>query len=105
MIDSMRTGEETTESASIRVVKLEGVVSGDSAECQNLLSACSDDGFFYLDYAGRQEVQWKESLQLIKVFYTQNMDTKMRYWRGRNKTGYKPLGIDPGVGEATKRRL
>jgi hypothetical protein len=56
MLDSMQTGEETSESASISVVKLEGVVSGDFAECQNLLSACSDDGFFYLDYSVRQEV-------------------------------------------------
>ena len=103
MVDALRTGKETVNVANIRIVKLDAIVSGDRVESQNLLAACSKDGFFYLVYTSRNDdVHWKETLELIKQFYDEDMDTKMGYWRGRNKTGYKPLGIDPGVEEATK---
>ncbi|KAF2824029.1 hypothetical protein CC86DRAFT_409041 [Ophiobolus disseminans] len=89
--------EETAVVANIRVVNLASIVSGDIIECDKLLLACREDGFFYLDYTGQEAVDCQSSLELIKEFYNQDLHTKMRYWRGRDKPGYKPLGIDPGI--------
>ena len=88
--------------ADIRVIDLEAIVSGDQAQCHELMLACSKEGFFYLDYSSQQDIQWQDTMNHVRMFYNQDLNTKLRYWRGRNKTGYKPLGIDPGVGEATK---
>lgn len=94
--------EEASTLANIRVIDLCAILAGDHHERRNLLSACCEDGFFYLDYSSQPDVEWQETLDHIKKFYDNDLGTKMRFWRGRNKTGYKPLGIDPGVDEQTK---
>ena len=76
--------------AELTTVSLASLTAKDPAEVSKLADACKNDGFFYLDFGSSQHEtlrQCEATLAVVKSFYDQPLDFKMRFWRGRNLTG------------------
>jgi isopenicillin N synthase-like dioxygenase len=76
--------------APLQIINLSGLLSKEPSEVQKLLGACKAQGFFYLDFSGVQEMirdDWKKALSVVKDFYDQPLDAKIKYYRGRNQAG------------------
>lgn len=68
------------EDAELRVVSLQGLMDGDESAKENLLKACTDLGFFYLDCrdvdSGRVTQDVQNMYELAKSFYDLPQDAK-----------------------------
>ncbi|KAL9100691.1 MAG: hypothetical protein Q9163_003955 [Psora crenata] len=97
------------EIASLRTIKLEALRSGSRTESEQLLRACRNDGFFYLDMIGTVP-QFEEALNDIFALecdlFRLPKDELMKYdidkLSSRKLNGYKPLGRNRGGLEGGK---
>lgn len=77
-----------TEHADLRVVSLQGLLDEDETAKDNLLKACTDLGFFYLDcrdvYSGRVMQDVQNMYSLAKSFYDLRQESKNEWFVDRD---------------------
>ena len=72
--------------AKLRTVNYNGLLTRDQSEIQKLLTACQQDGFFFLDL-NCQETQgvlsdWKKVLPLVNTWFDKPFEEKMKHHHG-----------------------
>lgn len=76
------------EDADLRVVSLQGLMDGEQSAQDNLLKACTDLGFFYLDCrdvdSGRVVQDVQNMYTLAKAFYDLPQEKKNEYFVDRD---------------------
>jgi isopenicillin N synthase-like dioxygenase len=91
--------------AALRVISLQKLIDGDETTESELLKACKDLGFFYLDcrgvHSGRIENEVGSMYSLAKDFYDMTQEEKSRWLVDRDHDehlvmGYKPAGHGNG---------
>ncbi|KAK8129188.1 hypothetical protein PG999_001568 [Apiospora kogelbergensis] len=89
--------------AQFYTLNFSSLLSKEEKELASLLSACENDGFFYLDLrdweSGKILQQLDVTEQIMKHWFTLPLDYKMKTETATHAHGYKPLGIHPGVKE------
>ncbi|KAK2610030.1 hypothetical protein N8I77_003490 [Diaporthe amygdali] len=97
--------------ADLRVVSLQGLLDGDEGAKENLLKACTDLGFFYLDCrdvaSGQVMRDVEEMYSLSKSFFDLSQEDKLEWFVDRDHDenlvmGYKPAGHGNGPVEGIK---
>lgn len=77
-----------TEHADLRVVSLQGLLDEDETAKENLVKACTDLGFFYLDcrdvYSGRVMQDVQNMYTLAKSFYDLPQAAKNKWFVDRD---------------------
>jgi isopenicillin N synthase-like dioxygenase len=76
--------------ACLEIIDFSKLWSRQRSEISKLLKACQTDGFFYLNVeAGAHEFRndWLNALSVVKKFYDQPLDVKLRYYRGDGMSG------------------
>lgn len=77
-----------TEHADLRVVSLQGLLDEDETAKENLVKACTDLGFFYLDcrdvYSGRVMQDVQNMYTLAKSFYDLPQEAKNKWFVDRD---------------------
>jgi isopenicillin N synthase-like dioxygenase len=80
--------EIAKEDADLRVVSLQGLMDGEKSAQDNLLRACTDLGFFYLDCrdveSGRVMQDVQNMYTLAKSFYDLPQETKNMWFVDRD---------------------
>lgn len=70
------------EEANLHVLSFSSLLNGDKSELANLLSACEDDGFFYLDLrdweSGRMLQTLEATWRIIKQWFDQPLGEKLK---------------------------
>lgn len=76
------------EDAELRIVSLQGLMDGDESAKDNLLKACTDLGFFYLDcrevHSGRVIEDVRNMYELATSFYDLPQESKNEYFVDRD---------------------
>lgn len=76
------------EDADLRIVSLQGLMDGDKSAQENLLKACTDLGFFYLDCrdvdSGRVMQDVQNMYTLATSFYDLPQETKNKWFVDRD---------------------
>lgn len=99
------------EDAALRVVSLEGLLEGRQSSMDDLLKACTDLGFFYLDCrdvaSGQVMKNVKDMYELGKSFFDLSQEEKSEWLVDRDHDehlvmGYKPAGHGNGPVENVK---
>ena len=82
-------GEDNNELADFFTVRLDKLEANDSDEIQRLWAAGVRDGFFYLDMSRDKELLqlWRQVLEVMSVYFAQDVETKMRDCRGSDTVG------------------
>lgn len=77
-----------TEHADLQVVSLQGLLDEDETAKENLVKACTDLGFFYLDcrdvYSGRVMQDVQNMYTLAKSFYDLPQEAKDKWFVDRD---------------------
>lgn len=77
-----------TEHADLRVVSLQGLLDEDETAKENLVKACTDLGFFYLDcrdvYSGQVMQDVQNMYTLAKSFYDLPQEAKNKWFVDRD---------------------
>lgn len=72
----------TTEQANLHTLNFTSLLSGDATEQANLLSACEDHGFFYLDLrnwdSGNMLRTLEDAWVVMKQWFDQPLEEKMK---------------------------
>ena len=70
------------EEANLRVLSFSSLLNGDKSELANLLSACEEHGFFYLDLrdweSGRMLQQLEATWRIMKQWFDQPLGEKLK---------------------------
>jgi isopenicillin N synthase-like dioxygenase len=76
-------------SKSLTTISLDGLRNRDDGESKKLLSACQEQGFFYLDLSSDPElcVLWEGMLARMKEYFDQPVDIKMQDARNSDNYG------------------
>ncbi|KAH7141622.1 gibberellin 20-oxidase [Dactylonectria macrodidyma] len=102
---NMHANKVAREDAALRVVSLQKLVEGDGDTNTQLLRACTDLGFFYLDCrdvaSGRVMEEVQSMYQLATSFYDLQQGEKLEWFVDRDHDedlvlGYKPAGHGNG---------
>ncbi|KAF5515182.1 2-oxoglutarate-dependent dioxygenase gloE [Colletotrichum siamense] len=105
------TEKVAKEDADLRVVSLQKLMDGDASVKEDLLKACTDLGFFYLDCrhvaSGRIMKEVQDMYTLATSFYDLPQEEKSRWLVDRDHDehlvmGYKPAGHGNGPVEGKK---
>ncbi|KAG8165695.1 hypothetical protein KVR01_004247 [Diaporthe batatas] len=92
--------------AQFHTLHFSSLLSGDEDEFARLLSACENDGFFYLDLrdweSGRILQQLHSTDQVLKPWFAGPLENKLKTETVTQNHGYKPLGLYPGVKEKSR---
>ncbi|KAK2752024.1 2og-fe oxygenase family protein [Colletotrichum kahawae] len=105
------TEKVAKEDADLRVVSLQKLMDGDASVKEDLLKACTDLGFFYLDCrnvaSGRIMKEVQDMYTLATSFYDLAQEEKSRWLVDRDHDehlvmGYKPAGHGNGPVEGKK---
>ncbi|KAL5341214.1 Clavaminate synthase-like protein [Aspergillus crustosus] len=89
---------------SLPTIVLDLLRVDDDAESKNLLAACRDYGFFYLNLTSDPELVklWDDLLSIIKAYFEQPLEIKMQDARGDDNYGYEPTGTEEGPSPKTR---
>jgi isopenicillin N synthase-like dioxygenase len=92
---------------SMRTINYGLLLSQDPAEVDNVLKACLEDGYFYLDLQsidGRRALSdQQETLKLMKRFFEAPIEQKNEFGLISSHLGYEPVGSRTGAfGAGTK---
>ncbi|EPE34348.1 Clavaminate synthase-like protein [Glarea lozoyensis ATCC 20868] len=87
---------ESTQLSSLSLSRLEG---NNAEESKRLLEACAQDGFFYLDLRDHKQllVDYEALLEIIKQYFNEPLDQKMKDDRKSDTIGYEPVATSAGV--------
>ncbi|KAI1840868.1 hypothetical protein JX265_009777 [Neoarthrinium moseri] len=92
--------------AQFHTLNLSSLLSRDEDELASLLAACENDGFFYLDLrnweSGKILRQLDVTGQIMKRWFTEPLEQKLKTETATHAHGYKPLGLHPGVTENSR---
>lgn len=85
----MATNEPIIVSKSLPTIRLDLLRVEDDVESKNLLTACRNHGFFYLDMTSDAELckQWDDMLAVMKQYFEQPLGVKMQDARGDDNYG------------------
>ena len=82
------------------------LLSHDPSEIDKLVSACTDEGHFYLDLQGidgrRMLADQQETLRLMERFFAEPIEAKNEFGLISSHLGYEPVGSRTGVAAGTK---
>ncbi|KJZ77497.1 hypothetical protein HIM_03221 [Hirsutella minnesotensis 3608] len=89
--------------ANLRTISFYKLLDRESAELERLMSACREDGFFYLDLnagsGGNDLLKNHEDVSdIMKGWFARSVEEKLKTPTISNSHGYKPIGIHTGVG-------
>jgi isopenicillin N synthase-like dioxygenase len=77
--------------AQFRTVNYSRLLLGDATEIAELLSACTEDGFFYLDLGGKETetllADWKKILAVIDEWFDRPLEEKLKHHHNTVKYG------------------
>nr|QIW91875.1 OXY3 [Phialomyces arenicola] len=81
---------------SLSLLQLEG---RDVRETRRLFEACSNDGFFYLDLRDHKRLlsDYEALLGIMKEYFAQSLDEKMKDDHTSDTIGYEPVATSAGV--------
>ncbi|RGP61347.1 hypothetical protein FLONG3_10581 [Fusarium longipes] len=92
--------------ANLHVLSFSSLLNGDKSELANLLSACEDHGFFYLDLrdeeSGKILQQLEATWEIMKPWFSQPLEEKLKTKTISDAHGFKPPGVQSGVNENTR---
>ena len=85
----MATSDPIIVSTSLPTIYLDLLRAGDDTESKKLLSACRNQGFFYLDLNSDLELckLWEGMLVRMKHYFEQPLEVKMQDARGSDNYG------------------
>ncbi|KAF9770290.1 hypothetical protein IL306_012192 [Fusarium sp. DS 682] len=96
----------TTEEANLHTLNFCSLLNGDKTEQANLLSACEDHGFFYLDLRDWESGKMLKTLEatwaIMKPWFDQPLEEKLNTETISDAHGFKPPGVQSGVNENTR---
>jgi isopenicillin N synthase-like dioxygenase len=82
------------------------LLSQDPSEVDKVVSACLEDGYFYLNLKGidgrRMLADQQETLKLMKRFFDAPIEAKNEFGLISSHLGYEPVGSRTGVAAGTK---
>ncbi|KAK1855165.1 2og-fe oxygenase family protein [Colletotrichum chrysophilum] len=94
------------EQANLHTLNFRSLVNKDEKSLSTLLSACENHGFFYLDLrdweSGSMLKNYESSGQIMKQWFNQPLEEKLRTETISDAHGYKPPGVQSGVNENTR---
>ncbi|KPM44140.1 hypothetical protein AK830_g2475 [Neonectria ditissima] len=94
------------EQAQLHVLSFASLLKGDPNEAANLLSACENDGFFYLDIrdweSGAMLKDLEEAGRVTKEWFKQPLEQKLKTETLSDAHGYKAPGVQSGVNENSR---
>lgn len=85
----MATSDPIIVSTSLPTIYLDLLRAGNDTESKKLLSACRNQGFFYLDLNSDLELckLWEGMLVRMKHYFEQSLEVKMQDARGSDNYG------------------
>ncbi|KAL4950751.1 putative 2OG-Fe(II) oxygenase family oxidoreductase [Aspergillus filifer] len=91
--------DPTTETAPLSVIDWVRLKGDDAAECDRLLAACENQGFFYLDMTSDASfLQDHQSvLRFADQYFHQDIEQKMKDDRQSDTHGYEPVATSAGA--------
>ncbi|KAI8308107.1 hypothetical protein K4K61_002919 [Colletotrichum sp. SAR11_59] len=94
------------EQANLHTLNFRSLVNKDENSLSTLLSACENHGFFYLDLrdweSGSMLKNYESAGQIMKQWFNQPLEEKLRTETISDAHGYKPPGVQSGVNENTR---
>ncbi|KAF4825455.1 2-oxoglutarate-dependent dioxygenase gloE [Colletotrichum siamense] len=94
------------EQANLHTLNFRSLVNKDEKSLSTLLSACENHGFFYLDLrdweSGSMLKNYESAGQIMKQWFNQPLEEKLRTETISDAHGYKPPGVQSGVNENTR---
>ncbi|KAI6785435.1 2OG-Fe(II) oxygenase-like protein [Emericellopsis cladophorae] len=91
---------------SMQTIDYGRLLSHDPSEIDKLVSACTDEGYFYLDLQGidgrRMLADQQETLRLMERFFAEPIEAKNEFGLISSHLGYEPVGSRTGVAAGTK---
>lgn len=94
----MTTVNQPVLSSTLPTLRLDLLQAEDINEGRKLLEACRSHGFFYLDLTSDKKMcqYWDKMLAMMKLYFEQPLDVKMKDARGSDNSGYEPMGTEVG---------
>lgn len=71
--------QDVTKDVGLRTISASKVLDSDPLIKDDLLSACREQGFFYLDYRGTMLEEVSELYRVAQAFFNRPLDEKLEY--------------------------